>query len=107
MGIAPRYGPVAFPRPKHAAAQCVYYLGLLTQKPFRNSSWNGNGENGIRLIERSRTAVAGDSAKMFGRLMSTAPAADLLAIGDFVMACKHLRGIKQRAESIDGGAAAV
>ena len=73
----------------------------------RDSSWlfllEPKGENTTRLIERSRTAVAGDRATMLGRLMSTAPAADLLAIGDFVMARKHLRGIKQRAESSSEG----
>ncbi len=51
-----------------------------------------------RLIERSRTAIKGNRHTHLGALASTRFAGFGWALGDFVMAHRHMNGIKRRAE---------
>jgi hypothetical protein len=52
-----------------------------------------------RLIERSRTTLTMNHATLVGRLLATRLSTSLiLAPGDFVMARRHMLGIKKRAE---------
>lgn len=73
----------------------------------RDSSWlfqvDAAGAGHCRLLERQRTSVAANQETTAGKLMSTPPGAAALAIGlsigDFVMARRHMRGIRRRAEA--------
>jgi hypothetical protein len=51
-----------------------------------------------RLIERARTAIKGNPSTLLGAVMSTRFGRSGLAVGDFVMAHRHMNGIKRRAE---------
>jgi hypothetical protein len=51
-----------------------------------------------RLIERARTSMRCDRNTLLGALNSTRFAGLGWTVGDFVMAHRHMRGIKQRAE---------
>ena len=69
----------------------------------RDSSWlfllTGIDAEHTRLLERSRTTLTMNHATLVGRLLATRLLASLvLAPGDFVMARRHMLGIKRRAE---------
>jgi hypothetical protein len=68
----------------------------------RDSSWlflvEAIDSERSRLIERARTAVKGNHRNLLGVLASTRLARFPLAVGDFVMAHRHMRGLKRRAE---------
>jgi len=51
-----------------------------------------------RLIERERNAIKGNRHTFLGALASTRFAGFGWALGDFVMAHRHMNGIKRRAE---------
>ena len=68
----------------------------------RDSSWlfliePVDGEHS-RLIERARTAVKGTPGTPLGDFASTRFFGAALAVGDFVMAHRHMKGLKRRAE---------
>jgi hypothetical protein len=66
----------------------------------RDSSWlfliDELDAGHTRLIERQRTAVTTSQDTIAGRLMTSASA---WSLGDFVMAHRHMHGIKRRAEA--------
>ncbi len=68
----------------------------------RDSSWlfliEAVGSERSRLIERSRTAVKGNPNSLLGVLAGSRFAGFGWALGDFVMAHRHMNGIKRRAE---------
>lgn len=68
----------------------------------RDSSWlflvEALDSDHARLIERSRTAVQGNHSTPLGALASTRLSGSALAVVDFVMAHRHMKDIKQRAE---------
>jgi hypothetical protein len=53
-----------------------------------------------RLVERARTAIKFKPNTRAGAVASTAFVGPALAIGDFVMAHRHMRGIQHRAERV-------
>jgi hypothetical protein len=68
----------------------------------RDSSWlfliEPVDSDRSRLIERSRTAVKGNPNSLLGVLAGSRFAGFGWALGDFVMAHRHMNGIKRRAE---------
>lgn len=68
----------------------------------RDSSWlfliEAVESERSRLIERSRTAVKGNPNSILGVLAGSRFAGLGWALGDFVMAHRHMNGIKRRAE---------
>jgi hypothetical protein len=68
----------------------------------RDSSWlflvEAVGSERSRLIERSRTAIKGNRHSTLGVIASSWFAGFGWALGDFVMAHRHMNGIKRRAE---------
>jgi hypothetical protein len=68
----------------------------------RDSSWlflvEAVGSERSRLIERSRTAVKGNPNSLVGVIAGSRFAGFGWALGDFVMAHRHMNGIKRRAE---------
>jgi hypothetical protein len=69
----------------------------------RDSSWlfliEQRDAGYSRLIERARTTVTTNPDTIAGRLLSTRLGDVALAIGDFVMAHRHMQGIRRRAEA--------
>src|SRR5918995_962200 len=69
---------------------------------WRDSSWlfliEAIDSEHSRLIERARTEIKGNSSTLLGTLVSKRFARSGLAVGDFVMARRHMKGIKRRAE---------
>ena len=87
-------------------------LLLTTHGPMRGVSWvlrrdsswlfqlDDLGAGHCRLIERARTAIITNDNTVTGKLISTPlGAAAPLALGDFVMAHRHMQGIRRRAEA--------
>ena len=76
---------------------------LLYDTVRRDSSWlfrlDDLGAGHCRLIERARTAIIADNDTVTGKLISTPPGAAALSLGDFVMAHRHMQGIRRRAEA--------
>jgi hypothetical protein len=68
----------------------------------RDSSWlfliEAIDSEHSRLIERARTAIKGNNSTLLGALASKRFARSVFAVGDFVMAHRHMKGIKRRAE---------
>jgi hypothetical protein len=68
----------------------------------RDSSWlfllDEKGPEHTRLVERARTSLTVNERTLLGRLLATRLGMRLLAVGDFVMARRHMLGIKRRAE---------
>jgi hypothetical protein len=68
----------------------------------RDSSWlflvEAVGSERSRLIERSGTAVKGNPNSLLGVVAGSRFAGFGWALGDFVMAHRHMNGIKRRAE---------
>ncbi len=86
-------------------------LLLTTHGPMRGVSWvlrrdsswlfqlDDLGAGHCRLIERARTAIITDNDTVTGKLISTPLGAAALSLGDFVMAHRHMQGIRRRAEA--------
>jgi len=86
-------------------------LLLTTHGPMRGVSWvlrrdsswlfqlDDLGAGHCRLIERARTAIITNNDTVTGKLISTPPGAAALSLGDFVMAHRHMQGIRRRAEA--------
>ena len=68
----------------------------------RDSSWlfllDEDGPEHTRLVERARTSLTVNERTLLGRLLATRLGMWLLAVGDFVMARRHMLGITRRAE---------
>ena len=69
---------------------------------WRDSSWlflvEPLDDDHSRLIERARTTIKGRRATLLGTVASTPVTGPLLSAADFVMAHRHMKGIKHRAE---------
>ena len=69
----------------------------------RDSSWlfqlDDLGAGHCRLIERAHTAIITNNDTVTGKLISTPLGAAALSLGDFVMAPRHMQGIRRRAEA--------
>jgi len=70
---------------------------------WRDSSWlfliEERGAEHSRLIERARTTLTTNPDTIAGKLLSTRLGGSALAVGDFVMAHRHMHGIRRRAEA--------
>ncbi len=88
-----------------------HLLLLTTHDPMRGVSWVLRRDSSwlfqlddldaghCRLIERARTAIITNNDTVTGKLISTPPGAAALSLGDFVMAHRHMQGIRRRAEA--------
>lgn len=68
----------------------------------RDSTWlfllDEIGPEDTRLIERSRTTITMNEHTLLGNVLAKRFGPLLLAPGDFIMARRHMLGIKRRAE---------